>query len=107
MGIVPEKPTDRIAFYQNRANATGAFKLNAVAVGTTIVAVDALNTLADDAYAAWQEQQLKKDQAKVATQNFKQALTEMSTAGSDILKAIKAKAAVGGDGIYTLANLPA
>src|SRR4051794_18125040 len=100
MGIAPKKPAERVTFYRNKTNATGAWKLNAVAIGSTVLTVDALNALADAALAALDEQAAKKAAAKTATSNARQAVAAMSEAGADVIAAIKAKVAAAGPSIW-------
>ena len=108
MSMAPRKPAERVVFYQNKTGATGAFKVNAVAIGTTTAAVDALNALADAASAALADQAAKRDAAKTATQVAKQAVAAMSAAGADVIQSIRAKAGSVADAgaIWSLADLP-
>jgi hypothetical protein len=106
MGIVPNKPAERVTFYRNKTNATGAWKLNATGIGTTTLTVDALNALADAALAALDEQAAQRAAAKTATSNARQAVRAMSEAGVEVIAAIKSKVASSGPAIWTLADLP-
>jgi hypothetical protein len=101
--ILPESAVDRVTFFENH-NPTWA--TNAVAIGTTTTAVTALTTKTTAARAAYNAQQLAQETAKAATQTFKDAVAAMTSAGSDIIKQVKAKAATDGNPIYTLALLP-
>ena len=106
MSIAPTKPAERVTFYRNKTNATGAWKINATGIGTTALTVDALNVLAEAALAALDEQAAKKAAAKTATSNARQAVKAMSEAGADVIAAIKAKVAASGPSVWTLADLP-
>ena len=106
MGIAPKKPAERVQFYRNKTAATGAWKVNAVGIGSTTTAVDALNALAVAAQAALDDAAAKRAAAKTATSSAKQAVAAMSAAGSDVIAAIKAKVAADGPSVWTLADLP-
>ncbi len=101
--IVPPSALAKVEFYEVH---NAPFSANAVAIGTTAAAVTALNVKTVAARTAYATQQSLHDQAKAATQNFKDAVVAMQQSGSEIIKSIKAKAAVSGNGIYTLAQLP-
>lgn len=101
--ILPQSAVEKVAFFENH-NPTWA--TNAVAIGTTTTAVTALTTKTTAARAAYNAQQLAREQAKAATQTFRDAVAAMALAGSDIIKQVKAKAATDGNSIYTLALLP-
>jgi hypothetical protein len=101
--ILPQGAVDRVAWFEAH---TADWQTNAVAIGTTTTAVTALTTKVTAARAAYDAQQLAFEQAKAATQNFKDAVAAMTTAGAEIIKQVKARAASGGNAIYTLALLP-
>lgn len=79
---------------------------NAVAIGTTAPAVANLVTLTTTARDAFTAQQVARDAAKDATNNLNIAVRAMTNAAAEIIKQIKAKAAVSGDSIYSLASIP-
>jgi hypothetical protein len=106
MSIAPKKPAERVQFYRNKTSATGAWKLNAVGIGSSAVTIDALNASAEAAQAALDDQAAKKAAAKTATSNAKLAVAAMSAAGSDVIAAIKAKVASTGPSVWGLADLP-
>ena len=106
MSIAPRKPAERVQFYRNKTSATGAWKVNAVGIGSSAVTIDALNALAESAQAALDDAAAKRAAAKTATSNAKQAVAAMSSAGSDVIAAIKAKVASTGPSVWTLADLP-
>lgn len=101
--ILPQGAVDRVAWFEAH---TADWQANAVAIGTTTTAVTALTTKVTAARAAFDAQQLAFEQAKAATQNFKDAVAAMTSAGTEIIKQVKARAATGGNAIYTLALLP-
>lgn len=101
--ILPPKPLDKVAFFENH-NAT--WSTEATAIGTTTTEVAALSTKTVAARDAYNAQQLAHDQAKAATNAWHDAVRDMTAAGNDILKKIKAKAAVDGNSVYDLALIP-
>jgi hypothetical protein len=101
--ILPPTALAKVEFFENH---TADWSSNAVAIGTTAGAVTALTTKTTAARAAYNAQQLAQEQAKAATQTFKDAVAAMALAGTDIIKQVKAKAATDGNSIYTLALLP-
>jgi hypothetical protein len=82
------------------------FTANAVAIGTTALAVTDLETKTVAARAAYQAQVEAKQAAEAATNDFNMAAAAMTRACADILKQIKTKAALSGDSVYSLANVP-
>jgi hypothetical protein len=101
--ILPRTALAKVEFFENH---DPTWATNAVAIGTTAAAVTALTTKTTAARAAFNAQQLAQEQAKAATQTFKDAVAAMTGAGTDIIKQVKAKAATDGNSIYTLALLP-
>ena len=101
--ILPTNRVDRITFFENH-NPT--WQTNAVAIGTTTSAVTALTTKTTAARAAYNAHVLAQEQAKAATQAYYSAVAAMTNDGTAIIKQVKAKAAVDGNSIYTLALLP-
>jgi hypothetical protein len=105
MAIVPEKKIEKIEFYENHVGPWGSA---AVALGTTTAAVTDLTTKTAAARAAFNAREAAQDVARAATLTYDAAVDAMVGAGADILKQIKAKAAItGGDSIYALAQIPA
>lgn len=103
MGIVPDKLADKIAFFEQHNTP---WSTNAVAIGTTTTEVTALNTRTTAARAALSAQAAAQNAAKAATVTLHDAVLAMSNAGTDIILKIKAKAAVDGDSVYSLAQIP-
>jgi hypothetical protein len=101
--ILPKGPVQRVEFFESREDD---WQTNAVAIGTTSAAVTALQAKVTAAREAYNQQQLAFAQAKAATQTFKDAVATMTSAGVEIIKQVKAKAATGGNVVYTLALLP-
>lgn len=101
--IVPQGRIGQVVFFENH---NSGWSDNAVALGTTAPAVAALTTLTTAARAAYNAQVLAQEQARAATQTFHDAVRAMTHAGTQIISQIKAKAALEGNSIYTLALLP-
>jgi hypothetical protein len=104
MSVVPPEIVAKIQFYEDHNTP---WSTNAVAIGTTTTEVTALNTLTTAARAAYDAQQAAQNAARDATLNLRLAVAAMATAGSDIIKKVRAKAATDGDGVYALASIPA
>lgn len=104
MSVVPAEIVAKIQFYEDHNTP---WSTNAVAIGTTTTEVTALATLTSAARSAYDAQQAARNAAKDATLNLRLAVAAMATAGSDIIKKVRAKAATGGDGVYALASIPA
>jgi hypothetical protein len=102
--IIPKAIQDKIAFFESHL-ATWATE--ATNIGTTAAAVTDLQTKTASARSGYNDQQEAHDIAKSKTAAMRQAVDAMVLAGSDIIKQIKTKAALSGDSIYTLANIPA
>jgi hypothetical protein len=84
---------------------------NALAIGTTAAAVTALAALTATARAKQVAQAAAQEAARTATNEYKNAIIAMATAGADIIKQVKVKAALAGggaagDAIYNLAQIP-
>jgi hypothetical protein len=101
--ILPKNAIDRVEFFEAREDD---WQTSAVQIGTTSAAVTSLTGKVTAAREAYNQQQLAFAQSKAATQAFKDAAAAMTTAGVEIIKQVKAKAATGGNAIYTLALLP-
>ena len=105
MGVVPEKPAERVTFYLNHATTWNG---SASQIGTTVADVADLQTKATAARAALDSQQAARQAAKTATENARNAVAAMSIAGASILKEIRATGERTGDpNVYVLADIPA
>lgn len=103
MSTVPTKLVDKIQFYEQKNTPWAA---HAVAIGTTTTEVTALNTKTVAARAALSAQAAAQSAAKAATVTLHAAVDAMDSAGMDIILKIKAKAAIDGDSVYALAEIP-
>jgi len=101
--ILPEGAIRRVEFFETRE---ADWQTSATLIGTTSAAVTALTAKVTAAREAFNAQQLAFAQAKAATQAFRDAERAMTLAGTEIIKQVKAKAATGGNAVYTLALLP-
>ena len=104
MPLVPDKKTEKVAFY---ASKTTIWSTNAVAIGTTATAVTDLTTKVSTAQTKIAAALAAKEAAKNATADADLAVRDMAHAGAAIITQIRAKAAVTGDSVYVLAQIPA
>jgi hypothetical protein len=104
MSVVPKKAIEKVQFYENHLPD---FTTNAVAMGSSVAEVSALQTKTEAARAAYDAQQVAKQAAKVARQMFEEALAAMSASGAAIIKQVRAKAeSTGTLTPYNLSGLP-
>src|SRR5258705_3241643 len=99
-------PPPRVGRVQFCGRHTPPFTANAVAIGTTTTAVTDLQTKTVAARAAFNAQQEAQNAAKSATNTYNLAVRAMTDAVADILKQVKTKAALSGDAVYSLADVP-
>jgi hypothetical protein len=104
MAVLPRKPGERVAFFQNRQTL---WNTNATQIGLTTAEVTALGTKATAAAAAIAAAEVARDNAKSATQAADNAVEAMTLMGAEMIKKIKVKAGEAGDNVYTLSNVPA
>ena len=104
MGVIPDGKVAKIEFGEDHV---APWTANAVAIGTTAGAVTAWSAKVTAARDAYQAQQAAQNAAKAATNDFRIKLSAMVDATSDIIKQIKTQAALNGDGVYSLAEIPA
>jgi hypothetical protein len=104
MAIVPDSNVGKINFYQSKNTPWAA---NSVAIGTSAAAVTALATKVSTAQAKLAAQVAAFEAAKNATADLRLAIRDMAGAGADIIRQIRAKAAIDGPGVYILAEIPA
>lgn len=103
MGIEPRKVADRITFWTDHIPP---FTTNAVAIGTTVLAVDDLETKTEAAATALSARNTARQALKSANANLRTAVSAMSSAGMGIVENVRSKARTGGDAIYDLAQIP-
>ncbi len=103
MGLIPSTKTGKVAFFNSKI---APWTTNATAIGTTTTAVTALQTKVEAALAALDAQVAAEQAVKTATMTADNAVAAVVTAGSDIIKSIRAKAAVSGNTVYELAEIP-
>lgn len=104
MSVVPHKLVERVQFYEDHI---AIWTANATAIGTTAVAVTALETKTQAARDAYDAQQVAQAAARAATETYHQAVAEMSIAGSAIIDQIRSAAKTTGPSVYPLAQIPA
>jgi hypothetical protein len=103
MGLVPDTNQGKILFFHIRNTPWSA---NALAIGTTAAAVTALAAKVAAAQTRLAAANAARQAARSATADLKAAIRDLATAGSDIIKQIRAKAATDGDNVYVLAQIP-
>jgi hypothetical protein len=106
MALVPSKPADKVQWYRNKTSATGKWKLNAVAIGSTVAIIDGVAADVDAAQAALDDVAAKKTALKTAVSEAKVKVAALSAAGADVIASIRSKAAQVGVSIWPLADLP-
>lgn len=104
MSVLPQGKVEKVEFCEQHE---ALWTTNATAIGTTTTAVTDLTAKTTAARAAFNAQKIAQDNAKSATLALAAAVDAMTLAASGIIKSIKTKAATAGDGVYTLANIPA
>src|SRR5690242_804124 len=102
MSTVPADALAKIAFYENH---DPTWSSHAVAIGSSTTEIAALTTKTTAARDAYNAQQQARLAAKAATLAYYAAVRAMSDAGTDVLKKIRAKAAVDGITVYELAQI--
>jgi hypothetical protein len=105
MAVVPNTRLEKVQFYENHI---APFVTNAVAIGISSAEATDLQSKTELARTAYNEHQAAQQSAKVATENFYNAVITMNTAGSALIKKIRAKAEqTGNPNVYTLSEIPA
>ena len=103
MPLVPDTIDGKIGFFQSKNTPWAA---NATAIGTSAASVSSLATKVTTAQAKLAAAIAARAAAKSATADLHNAVRDMATAGADIIKQIRAKAATDGDNVYFLAQIP-
>jgi hypothetical protein len=104
MSLVPPTIDGKIQFFQSKITP---WTTSATAIGTTTIAVTALGVKVSNAQDKLAAQIVALAAAKTATAELQAAIRDMQSAGADIIKQIRAKAATDGDSVYFLAQIPA
>ena len=103
MSLVPKSKPGKVVFFNSKIDP---WMTNSVAIGTTTAAVTDLQSKVTFAQSKLDEQYAAEAAAKAATLGADMAVAAMAKAGADIIKAVRARAAVVGDSVYELAQLP-
>jgi hypothetical protein len=103
MSVIPPTRIGKVQFYENHI---APWTTNAAAIGVQPSAVTDLQTKTEAARDAYNAAQAAADASKAATLTYYNAVSAMATAGTAILKNIRAKADGSGDGVYALAQIP-
>jgi hypothetical protein len=104
MPVVPEKSVAKVEFYESHLTP---WTDHAVAIGTTPEVIADLSAKTEAARAAFLAQQAALNDARAATLAFHMAVEAMSSAGSDVIKQIRAKVGSSGNSVYSLAQISA
>lgn len=105
MGVSPSSRVDQLTFFEVHNDP---WSTHAVAIGTTVAAVNNLKGLTATARQKYTDAMAARDAAKAATQAFYDACDAMRGSGADIIATIKAYAeTTNNPGVYTLAQIPA
>jgi hypothetical protein len=104
MGLVPDSINGKIEFFRAKV---APWTTSATAIGTTSTAVTAMGAKVDTAQDKLDAQFALREELKAATADLHLAIRDLTSAGGDIIKQIKAKAGADGEGVYILAQIPA
>jgi hypothetical protein len=104
MGLVPDSINGKIEFFRAKV---APWTSNATAIGTTSAAVTGMGAKVTAAQTKLDAQIALREELKAATADLHLAVRELTSAGGDIIKQIRAKAAADGEGVYVLAQIPA
>lgn len=103
MAVVPITKVGKLEFAEAHVDP---WTTNAVAMGTTTAAVTDWSAKVTAARAAYDAQQAAQLVAKNATTDLNVALRALAGSTASIIKQVRAKALLSGNGIYALASLP-
>src|SRR5688572_21160908 len=103
MSLIPSSKTGKVAFFNSKLTP---WQTNSAAIGTTAAAVTDLQAKVVAAQDKLAQQVAVEEAAKTATMAANNAIAAMVAAGSDIIKQIRAKAAISGNEVYELAEIP-
>lgn len=106
MGIIPQKVQDQLAFFNLHAPI---WVTQAANIGLTAGQATQFSGKVTDAQDAWDNQQMQKSKALMATADMRAALSEAHGSCSALLAIIKGFAENSGDpqAVYSLAEIPA
>src|SRR5215217_5419680 len=100
MPLVPDTNTGKIEFFDSKVGTGRPWTVNSAAIGSSPAAVTSLGTKIATAKTKLANAVAAKESAKNATAEMRAAIRDMVTAGGDIIKAVRSKAATDGEGIY-------
>jgi hypothetical protein len=103
MSLIPDSKVGKIEFCENHVTPWTA---NAVAMGSSAAAVTAWSAQVSAARDAYTAQQAAQSAAMDATTNLNLALQALMDSTASVIKQVRAKADISGDGVYALASLP-
>lgn len=105
MAVIPDKIQDQIQFCEDHLPA---WSNTPARIGLTEAQISELQGLTESARAAFEQAQLRRQAAKAATTELRAAVASMRTAAADLVRQIKAFAALQSEpaSIYALAQIP-
>ncbi len=105
MPVVPEKSVAKVEFYESHLTP---WTDHAAEIGTTPEVIADLTTKTEAARAAFHAQQVAAERVRGRRRwRFIWRSKAMSSAGSDVIKQIRAKVGSSGDSVYSLAQISA
>ena len=104
MSLVPDDKVGRIQYFETHL---GKWTQNAAELGFSPAQIADMEALTQSARAALLEQRMKQSAAMAATLKLRLALDAMMTAGALMIRQVRMRAAIEGEGMYNLAWIPA
>jgi hypothetical protein len=104
MSVMPRSTVGQIEFCEQHVDPWTA---NSVAMGSSAATITAWEAQVVAARASYQAQKEAQNAAKAATNDLNVKMQALRDATSDIIKQVRTAAAISGDGVYTLAEIPA
>jgi hypothetical protein len=103
MSLIPDTKIGKIEFCEQHQSA---WSLNSVAMGSSAAAVTAWAAKVVASRSAYEAQKAAKLALRNATTTLDDSLRDMIEATTSIIKQVRARADLDGNGIYALASLP-
>ena len=104
MRLVPEGKREKISFFQSKL---APWLEHAGELGISVEAVEELEALVAEAKQAALAQAQAQSAAQAATAWFDSVVARMAKAGANIISQVRVTAATSGQGVYSLASIPA
>ena len=104
MGVMPVSTIGKIEFGEQHI---APWNSSAVAMGSSVPTITAWQALVESARDAYEAQKAAQNAAKAATNSLRIAMLALTDATADVIKQIKTQAAIVGDSVYSLGEIPA